>query len=425
MRSLYWFRNDLRLNDNLSLNLAVKNSDAILFVHINDIPKEINYPWRLLEIGQHRKLFLSQGLSELKKNLSKYGHQLNLYTDNSVRILSNLVKKYQIDTIYCELINAPDEIKQIKLLEDMKINVVSFFHSSLFMQNQLPFSVAELPNIFSDFRKAIESGEVKPNEPVSISKNIFNIKPITDNQSVMLDTYPLDYSKSSFPITQKNFIGGEESGIVYLKKYFQSNKAESYKHTRNELTGINFSTKFSPWLSLGYISARQVFSYLDKYENNIKKNESTYWIFFELLWRDHFRFIMIKYGEKLFYKRGLNLSKQNIKHDDTNFELWTSGKTKNKFINAGMNELRLTGFLSNRMRQIVASYLVNELGCDWRAGASWFESKLIDYDVYSNQGNWAYIAGCGTDPRGGRFFNVEKQQKTYDRNSIYQLLWNS
>ena len=133
---------------------------------------------------------------------------------------------------------------------------------------------------------------------------------------------------------------------------------------------------------------------------------------------------MIKYGEKLFYKRGLNLSKQNMKHDDTNFELWTSGKTKNKFINAGMNELRLTGFLSNRMRQIVASYLVNELGCDWRAGASWFESKLIDYDVYSNQGNWAYIAGCGTDPRGGRFFNVEKQQKTYDRNSTYQLLWN-
>ena len=101
-----------------------------------------------------------------------------------------------------------------------------------------------------------------------------------------------------------------------------------------------------------------------------------------------------------------------------------AGKTNNKFINAGMNELRLTGFLSNRMRQIVASYLINELSCDWRAGAAWFESKLIDYDVYSNQGNWAYISGCGTDPRGGRFFNIEKQQKTYDKNSIYQMLWN-
>ena len=155
------------------------------------------------------------------------------------------------------------------------------------------------------------------------------------------------------------------------------------------------------------------------------KNESTYWIFFELLWRDYFRFIMIKYGEKLFYKRGLNLSKENIKHDFTRFESWTTGKTKNKFINAGMNELRSKGFLSNRMRQIVASYLINELGCDWRAGAAWFESKLIDYDVYSNQGNWAYISGCGTDPRGGRFFNVEKQQKTYDGKSTYQLFWNS
>ena len=424
MRAIYWFRNDLRLHDNLSLNLALKKSDEILFVYIHDIANEKNSPWGFKKMGEHRKLFLSQGLNELNQSLEKYAHSLNLYIDDSVSILKKLVTKYKIDTIFCESIEAFDEKKQIELLGDDKIDVITYFQSSLFIKNQLPFDINDLPNVFTDFRKALEQQNVKPNKPVSLPKKIFNIVSIKDSKLVELDNKINEYSKSSFPITNKNFMGGEKSGISYLKKYFQSNKAESYKNTRNQLTGINFSTKFSPWLSLGYISARQVFSYLDEYENNIKKNESTYWIFFELLWRDYFRFIMIKYGEKLFYKRGLNLSKQNIKHDDTNFELWTSGKTKNKFINAGMNELRLTGFLSNRMRQIVASYLVNELGCDWRAGASWFESKLIDYDVYSNQGNWAYIAGCGTDPRGGRFFNVEKQQKTYDRNSTYQLLWN-
>ena len=88
-----------------------------------------------------------------------------------------------------------------------------------------------------------------------------------------------------------------------------------------------------------------------------------------------------------------------------------------------MNELNRTGFLSNRMRQIVSSYLVNELSCDWEAGAAWFESQLVDFDAYSNQGNWSYIAGAGTDPRGGRFFNIEKQKNTYDPNSIYQNFW--
>jgi len=424
MRALYWFRNDLRLNDNLSLNLALEKADEILFVYIHDISNDKYSPWGFEKMGEHRKLFLSQGLKELNQNLGEYAHSLNIYIDDSVNILKKLVIKYKIDTIFCESIEAFDEEKQIKSLRNMKINVVTYFQSSLFKKNQLPFDMKDLPDVFTDFRKTIEHKNIKPTQPVSLPKKIFKIKPIKDSKFLELDTNFNDYSKSSFPIRDKKFMGGEKSATLYLKKYFKSNNAESYKHTRNELTGINFSTKFSPWLSLGYISARQAFSYLKEYEKNTKKNESTYWIFFELLWRDYFRFIMIKYGEKLFYKRGLNLSKQNIMHDHSSFELWTTGETKNKFINAGMNELRLTGFLSNRMRQIVASYLINELGCDWRAGAAWFESKLIDYDVYSNQGNWAYMAGCGTDPRGGRFFNVEKQQKTYDKNFIYQMLWN-
>ena len=132
---------------------------------------------------------------------------------------------------------------------------------------------------------------------------------------------------------------------------------------------------------------------------------------------------MIKYGKNLFCRNEPNIPKKNIKHNNDNFKLWTAGKTDNKFINAGMNELNRTGFLSNRMRQIVSSYLVNELSCDWEAGAAWFESQLVDFDAYSNQGNWSYIAGAGTDPRGGRFFNIEKQKNTYDPNSIYQNFW--
>ena len=424
MKSLYWFRNDLRLKDNLSLNFAIQNSNEILFVYIDDISNEKLCSWDFKRTKQHRKSFLYQGLNELNCELGKYGHSLNVYIDDSVSALINLVKKYQIEKIFCESIEAYEELRQIKQLKERGIDVFPLWQSSLFMKEQVPFSIEELPDVFTEFRKAIELRDIKPNKPSNLSEKILSIKSINDNQLIDLDKNIKDYSKSSFPISLKNFMGGEKSGSNYLKGYFESDNPKTYKKTRNELMGKNFSTKFSPWLSFGFISARQIYFFLKEYENNIIKNESTYWIFFELLWRDYFRFIMIKYGNKLFHKSGLNNVKKNISHNVEYFKSWAEGRTDSDFINAGMIELKETGFLSNRMRQIVSSYLINELRCDWRSGAAWFESQLIDYDVYSNQGNWAYIAGCGTDPRSGRFFNIEKQKKSYDPNSIYQNLWN-
>jgi deoxyribodipyrimidine photo-lyase len=102
---------------------------------------------------------------------------------------------------------------------------------------------------------------------------------------------------------------------------------------------------------------------------------------------------------------------------------WTNAQTPNDFVNAGMTELRETGHLSNRMRQVVASYLIYDLEVDWRAGAAWFENQLLDFDVYSNQGNWLYIAGCGTDPRGGRRMNIQKQIQEHDPDSNYRKHW--
>ena len=99
------------------------------------------------------------------------------------------------------------------------------------------------------------------------------------------------------------------------------------------------------------------------------------------------------------------------------------GECGEPFIDAGMRELRHTGYLSNRLRQVVASYLIHNLKLDWRAGAAWFEAQLIDYDVYSNQGNWLYIAGLGTDPRGGRAMRIEKQTLEHDRDETYRQKW--
>ena len=109
--------------------------------------------------------------------------------------------------------------------------------------------------------------------------------------------------------------------------------------------------------------------------------------------------------------------------DSEKFIKWSSGTTGESLIDAGMRELKKTGYLSNRMRQIVASYWIYDMRGDWQAGCAWFEYQLIDYDVYSNQGNWLYIAGKGTDPREGRPFNVAKQTQDHDRDGIYRQMW--
>jgi deoxyribodipyrimidine photo-lyase len=100
------------------------------------------------------------------------------------------------------------------------------------------------------------------------------------------------------------------------------------------------------------------------------------------------------------------------------------GKTQSSFMNAAIRELMQSGFLSNRMRQILASYIIFDLYTDWRVGADFYQKYLIDFDIYSNQGNWLYIAGYGTDPRGGRRFNVIKQKNTYDLTNEYEMRWN-
>ena len=427
MKILFWFRNNLRLQDNSVLNKALDDANEIAFIYIQNQTFDKDVQWGFPRVAAHRKYFQHQGLIELDHSLKKYGHRLNFFIGDPIDTLKKIYIDYDFDAIYAESIYAPEEEEEIDELKNNHLIIKTIWDSSLYFIEQLPFDIKEMPNTFSSFRKKIESALIKPNRPCSILEKIKIIRPV-DIESVEIKTISLnDYSRSSFPIDRKEFSGGEITANNFVKNYFKTDLASNYKETRNQLSGIHFSTKFSPWLAQGFISARTIYDLLINYELNKKQNESTYWIFFELLWRDYFRFILIKFNALFFKKYGLKGREHDfyINHDEINFKNWTQGKTDNHFINAAMIELKETGFLSNRMRQIVASYLIYELDCDWRAGAAWFESQLIDYDVYSNQGNWAYIAGLGTDPRGGRIFNVDKQKNIYDPHDDYVARWSN
>jgi deoxyribodipyrimidine photo-lyase len=186
---------------------------------------------------------------------------------------------------------------------------------------------------------------------------------------------------------------------------------------------MDYSSKLSPWLALGCISPRTIYTEVKRYEKERVKNDSTYWLVFELIWRDYFRFIAKKHGIKLFHVSGIRNQVDSWRRDKAQFKRWAEGKTGVPFVDANMRELNATGFMSNRGRQIVASFLVNDLGIDWTWGASYFESLLVDYDVCSNWGNWMYVGGVGNDPRENRYFNILRQAKNYDRNGDFVRLW--
>ena len=391
---------------------CIKDSTSISFVYI------VNRHLRVLDGHEnHKNKFLIDALNQLKINLSDWGHELYIIEGDPSDIFSSLAKQHQINKIYCEKIVSPYE--KDEELSITQTDVLSFWDSTLLNIDDLDFDVIDLPDTFTTFRKKVELKPITATlyEGLTLPKpaNLSNIN------SYQLPNFDIKYRGSVDFLNHYTIC--ENGAQKYVKDYFSDKKALEYKQTRNKLMGNDFSTKFSVWLAHGLISARQIFTSLKNYEESNGANESTYWILFELLWRDYFRLLHFKYNRKLYFQFGLKNKEINETSQD-NISNLEEANTESSFINAGIRELQNSGFLSNRMRQILASFIIFEMKIDWRIGADFFQKYLIDFDIYSNQGNWIYIAGYGTDPRGGRRFNVEKQKNTYDIDNQYEMCWN-
>ena len=282
---------------------------------------------------------------------------------------------------------------------------------TLFTQSDLPFELTELPTSFSKFRKLVE--------PLSIQSPLPQLKSMPPSPIALIPPMPKSMAVSQAPL----FEGGEQQGRLHLEGYFDSRLASHYKQTRNGLDGMDYSTKFSPWLANGSLSVRRVIDCLRQYERDIEANDSTYWIYFELLWREYYQWYAHHYGVHLFSAKGIKNSKPNTSFYPERFQKWCHGNTPYPIVNACMRQLRATGYMSNRGRQLVASCFVHELGLDWRYGAAYMEQQLVDYDVASNWGNWQYLAGVGADPRGHRRFDLAKQTQTYDPKQLFIKHW--
>lgn len=428
--AIYWFRNDLRLHDQIALTEACKNASHLLPVYCHDPSQDSRLPWGFARRGIHRKRWLRQHLNALSGELAALGSTLIELNGDPVEVLSELSDQLGTNTLFCEEIAAPEEQAQVEALRKCGLRVNTFWQSTMLDPNDLPFEPQTLPDVFTQFRLQIERANTQPRHPIAKPLQLlplpeFEIPSLSPTAKSAPEHYTGDH-RSSFPYHTPLFAGGEAAAQQHLGRYLENKQVFSYKETRNQLYGKVFSSRLSPWLATGTLSAPSVMAALKSFEAKHGASDGTYWLWFELLWRDYFRFLHLKYGRRLYRVGGLNPQAKQMgtqTHDSEAFQRWCQGTSGQPLVDSGMRELAATGYLSNRMRQIVASYLVYDLHCDWRAGAAWFESQLIDFDIYSNQGNWLYIAGLGTDPRGGRRFNLHKQTQEHDPEGHYQTLW--
>jgi deoxyribodipyrimidine photo-lyase len=419
--TIYWFRDDLRLADNPVLAAAVSAADPIILVAFRSPEAAKPTRWGFPRQGAHRLAFRDQALRGLQAAVAARGGGLLIRDGRPEAVLPDIAQQIGAKRVFCEAIAAPEEIAEVAALRAAGLEVRETWQSSLLDPADLPFAIPNLPEVFTKFRQAVEAAGITPPPPVPAPEHLSPQPPglVAPNP---IWTHAPPSGPAAFPFDDPAFDGAEAAAQAHLARYFASRRPQTYKATRNGLIGPDYSTKFSPWLAVGALSARGVFQALRAHEDRFGANDSTYWILFELLWRDFFRFWSLKHGARLFRARGLS-AQPPPRHDPEAFALWREGRTGHPFVDAGMRELAATGYLSNRMRQVVASCLIHDLGGDWRAGAAWFESRLIDYDVCSNQGNWLYLAGRGADPREGRRFNPDKQAADYDPDGAYRRLW--
>ena len=419
-RAIYWFRKNLRLYDNPSLAEAIKNYDEIIFIYIknesffNPLKHDEN------KIGEFRKKFLDESVINLETNLKKINIRLYIFDGDLVEIFTEINMNFKSNIVFATKEVGWYEESEEKTLKENGFDLRLYEDQNLFELEKLPYDIEELPLIFTHFRKKVEKNvtirNIEKYEIPSYSTKEFSFKKLVNVEHPKTKLS----NKSAYP-----FIGGEDDGIKRLNSYlWETNNIENYKETRNGLVGTEYSSKFSAYLSLGCISPVQVYQEVKKYEKEVKKNSSTYWIVFELLWREFFRYVYLKAENKIFLKNGINgnIFSKNFNNNIDAFTAWKNGETGQDFIDANMIELKKTGFMSNRGRQNVASYLINDLDINWVWGASYFEKHLIDYDVTSNWCNWMYMAGVGNNTRNW-VFNPERQSDMYDKDGLFRSNW--
>ena len=394
---IFWFRRDLRLDDNHALFKALKSGYDVLpiFIFDSNITNKLNQ-------NDHRLNYINNVLDGLNKRLSENKKKIYIYKGDPIEIISKLIIKLKIKEIYLNKDYEPyardrdDKIEKLCVANNVSYN--SFKDHVIFEEDQI----------------------VKNDGTPYVVYTPYSRKWIEKFQSNHLDSYPSELNLDGFvdsdKIREVNYLMDFEKNIISPKTYnLNKDLIDKYEETRN-FPALDSTSRIGVNLRFGTVSTRKIVKTSSERSNNTFLKE--------LIWREFFIQILWHFPhttEKSFKDKYERIEWRN---DMDDFKLWCDGKTGYPIVDAGMNQLNKTGFMHNRLRMVVGSFLCKHLLIDWRLGEKYFADKLFDYEQASNVGNWQWVAGCGVDAAPYfRIFNPEEQQKKFDKELQFIKKW--
>jgi len=417
---IYWHRNDLRIHDNECLHRCVQDYDLVIPLYIVDPHHYRVVKAGFMKSGIIRYRYLCDTISVLRDSYQKLGGQLFIRRGNSATVIKKLLGMHKVDAIIYQTEVASEEVKEEQevrnVAEKYNCKIENIWGKTLYHLDDIPYKAETIPLTSKAFR-INTSKATKPRELIATPKSITTPEGL--NAGVMPSDHEMGYSEEEINSNSRSpHPAGEVAALKRLNYYsFETQLLTSYKWTRNKSLGMDYSSKLSPYLALGSISPRQIYHEIKRYEQEIKRNISTWWLVFEVVWRDYFIFKTLRIGSSLFYAQGFKHKKIAWSYDKELFKRWKEGNTGIPFLDAHQVELSSTGFMSNRGRVNSASFFTRDYKLDWRWGAAWFEHCLIDYDVYANWMNWH------TQAFEIYYTNPVHQAMKYDKDGKYTLSW--
>lgn len=394
--SIFWFRRDLRIDDNTGLNFALNSDHPVLPIFIFD-PSILD---QLEDKSDRRVDYIHQSLRHINNLLQKFNASVNVFVGEPLAIFKELNTQYTIKAVFCNRDYEPQAIKRDKFIYDF------------FKNMKIPFKAYKDQVIFdkSDIIK-------KDGNPYTV------YTPYAKKWKEKLQTIQLSYTTSlndnfyqqdAKTIPSLSSIGFKKTTIQFSIPVLDEAIIDDYDKTR-DFPALEKTTQLGIALRFGTISIRQCVLFAQKHNQT--------WLS-ELIWREFFMQILYHFPNVVYQSFKKKYEAIQWRNNEDEFKKWCEGKTGYPIVDAGMRQLNATGFMHNRVRMIVASFLCKHLLIDWRWGESYFASKLDDYDLSANNGNWQWAAGCGCDAAPYfRIFNPELQTNRFDNDFIYIKKW--
>lgn len=396
--SVFWFRRDLRLNDNHGLFEALKSKNKVLPIFIFDK----NILENLSDKKDKRVAFIYQNLQNIEKEINKYGSSLWLIHDTPINAFKLICNTYCVVEVYTNHDYEPYANKRDIEVSDYLSSLNIEFHTRkdqvIFEKDEVMKGDGTPYTVFTPYSKIWKEKLNKNNLEFYDSENLL---------SNLFKTAPF-----TFPSIED--IGFEPTNFGFPIPEIEEQIIANYDKTRN-FPAINGTSNLSVHLRFGTISIRTLVS------TALTLNDQ--WLN-ELIWREFFMMILFHYPNVITESFKKKYDKIVWRNNEIEFELWCKGETGYPIVDAGMREMNETGLMHNRVRMVVASFLTKHLLIDWRWGEAYFAEKLLDYELSSNNGNWQWAAGCGCDAAPYfRIFNPYEQTKRFDANLKYIHKW--